>query len=456
MSRTIDEIRTSGAGPRPIPSVDIVHNPTLPHHVDTVLPNGLRVIVVRHPSVPTVQLRLLIPFADEDLRHPARSKVLAATLFAGTGRRDRFAVDADLAAVGGEAAADVDPSRLLIAGSALANGLATLLDVVIDAVLDAAFRPEEVALACQLVAQGVAVQRADPNAQAREALQRRRYGDHPISRATPQAEDVLTVVPDELHTARQNGLVPRGATLLLVGDVDLDDALAEAERATAMWASDASARLLPPAPPILGGDLLAVPLPDAPQAHLRLSAAGLPMTDPLAAPLHLAMLALGGGFTSRLSHVIRERLQLCYSAHGRLEYLTDAHTRSGAMVLSLSTATDTAAAALRAVRAELDRFRVEPPVGEEFEVNHRFAVGSQVLSVMSQRVLTNTIVGFVEQGLGVEWLSTEATLLAEASVDDVAGVARDFFGADRFTGVILGDVEALAGPLAEVGGVVRQ
>jgi predicted Zn-dependent peptidase len=101
--------------------------------VDTVLPNGLRVIAVHSDTVPMVELRVRIPFAGNESPHEARAEVLAETLLTGTARRDRVAVDTDLALVGGELDAGVDPERLSVGGNALAGGLDTLLDVLADA-----------------------------------------------------------------------------------------------------------------------------------------------------------------------------------------------------------------------------------------------------------------------------------------------------------------------------------
>lgn len=456
MSSTAQHTRTSGGAPRAIPSVEEPVGFTLPRYVETELPNGLKVIVVRQPSVPTVHLRLMVPFADNDndMRHPARVNVLAGALFAGTSRRDRLAVDADLANFGGVASAQVDPLQLLITGSALAPGLSMLLDVVIDAVTDAAFREDEVARVRDITAQGVMVQRSDPKVIAREALQQRRFGMHPVTRRFPALPDIAAVSVEELHTARREQLVPRGSTLLLVGDVDLDDALTEIERATAAWTSEASARLLPPLPPIFGGDLLAVPMPGAPEAHLRLSAAGVSITDPQATPLTLAALALGGGFSSRLVEVIREQLQYCYSAHAGLEFVTDISGQSGAIVVSVSTATETAVPALQALRGELNRFCTEPPSAEEIDVNRQYAIGSQFINAMSQSALVETLGSLAVHGLGVDWLTTQAARLAAATPEDIAAAARDFFSVGQFTGVILGDIEALGPQLAEAGGVV--
>ena len=118
--------------------------PTGLSSVDTVLDNGLRVIAVHSPTVPMVELRLRIPFAGTDPRHAAIAEVLAATILTGTERRDRVAMDTDMALVGGDLGAGVDPERLSLGGNALASGFDTMLDVLADALTGAAYRDEEV------------------------------------------------------------------------------------------------------------------------------------------------------------------------------------------------------------------------------------------------------------------------------------------------------------------------
>ena len=135
--RSAEEIGRTEVGPRPLPPLGEPRTGVPPVGVDTVLPNGLRVIAARHGQVPMVEMRLRIPFAGDDALHPATAEVLAETLLTGTERRDRVKMDTDLAAVGGDLHAVVDPERLSIAGDALASGLDTLLDVLADALTGA-------------------------------------------------------------------------------------------------------------------------------------------------------------------------------------------------------------------------------------------------------------------------------------------------------------------------------
>ena len=62
MSRTAEEIGHTALGPRPLPPLGEQHVAAEAEAVDTVLDNGLRVLAVRRPAVPLVELRLRIPF----------------------------------------------------------------------------------------------------------------------------------------------------------------------------------------------------------------------------------------------------------------------------------------------------------------------------------------------------------------------------------------------------------
>ena len=125
--RTAAEIGRTELGPRPLPGLTEQRAATGLSSVDTLLDNGLRVVAVHAPTVPMVELRLRIPFAGTDPLHAARAEVLAATILTGTKKRDRVAIDTDLALVGGELDAGVDPERLSISGNALVSGFDTLL-----------------------------------------------------------------------------------------------------------------------------------------------------------------------------------------------------------------------------------------------------------------------------------------------------------------------------------------
>ena len=447
--RTAEEIGQTERGPRPVPALGEQRAAVQPASVDTVLDNGLRVLAVRQPSVPMVELRLRIPFGGEDPMHPATAELLAETLFTGTANRDRVKIDTDLALVGGELGAGVDPERLSIVGSSLSSGLDQLLDVLADVLTGAAYADDEVSRERSRLVERITMAEAQPGVIARKALQRRRYGDHPFAREMPESADVAAVEPERVRALHPASVVPRGAVLVLVGDVDPDRAVSQVAAALDAWRSDHSAVPLAPLPEVRGGDLLLVNRPGAVQSQLRLSARAIPRTDPRYPALQLANLAYGGYFSSRLVENIREDKGYTYHARSSIEF-----TPSGAsLLLDADTASDVTAAALWEVRYELGRFGLVPPNESEVESVRQYAIGSLLTSTSSQSGLASQLSAIAALGLDVEWLRAHPERLAAVTADQVAEAGLEFFAPTAFTGVVVGNAETLAKQMAAIGGV---
>ncbi|TWF93302.1 M16 family metallopeptidase [Saccharopolyspora dendranthemae] len=446
--RSAEEIGRTEAGPRPLPPLAEPRTGVQPVGVDTVLPNGLRVIAVRHGQVPMVEMRLRIPFAGDAREHPAQAEVLAETLLTGTERRDRVKMDTDLAAVGGDLHAAVDPERLSIAGDALASGLDTLLDVLADALTGATYAEDEINAERARLVERISVARSQPRVIAREELQRHRYGDHPYVREVPQAEDVAEVTAEQVRALHGAAVLPRGAVLVLVGDIDPDAVVGEVEKALVGWKSEASARELPALPPVTGGDVRLVHRPGAVQSQLRFSAQALARTDERYPALQIANLVFGGYFSSRLVENIREDKGYTYGAHSSFEFTKG----NGTLLVDADTASEVTAAALLETRYELAKMALVPPTESEVESARQYAIGGLLTSTASQAGLASTLSGLAAAGLDQDWLSAHPERLRGVTVEQVADAAK-LFAPGSFTGIVVGDADKLADQLQLLGGV---
>ena len=76
-----------------------------------------------------------------------------------------------------------------------------------------------------------------------------------------------------------------------------------------------------------------------------------------------------------------------------------------------------------------------------------------MIASSSQTGLASQLSALAETGLGVEWLSEHPTRLAQVTTEQVAEAALEFFAPNRFTGVVVGDADALAPKLTALGGV---
>jgi predicted Zn-dependent peptidase len=452
--RSAEEIGRTETGPRPLPELGAQKAAAELSTVDTTLPNGLRVIAVKRATVPMVEVRLRVPFADpaepgSGSAHAAQAEILANTVLTGTATRGRVEIDTELALVGGELDAVVDPERLSFTGNALATGFGTVLDVLRDVLTNASYPAEEIERERGRLVERITIARSQPNVIAREALQRVLYGDHPYAKEMPEADEVAAVSRDDVLALHRKALLPKGSILVVVGDVEPADAVAQIGAALESWQGEGEAVQLPPLPPVKGGDVLLVHRAGAVQSQIRLAAQAIPRTDERYPALQLANLVYGGFFSSRLVENIREDKGYTYSARSHPEFTIHGAT----LLIDADTASEVTAAALLETRYELARLGMVPPSQSEVDVARRYAIGSLLTSTSSQGGLASFLVNLAGLGLDIDWLVAHPQRLEAVTPEQVAAAALEFFAPANFTGVLVGDAEQLAPKLRALGGV---
>jgi len=449
--RSAEDIGHTAMGARQIPPMTLATRTRPPSLARATLDSGLTVVAVRKPRSPLVEVRLRVPFAGTTKQHSARAEMLVATMLLGTGSRNREQVDADLALVGGHLDASVDPQRLMVTGSVLSTGLPVLLEVLADCLTDPAYRRGDVLGERDRLVEHLAISATQPSTVAHRFLQLRRFGEHPAAWDMPDPDLVAGVGPAALKGLHQRSLVPRGSTLVLVGDLSPSKAIAAVDAALSGWASgpDAKARILSRPPAIVGDDLLAHHRKGAVQSQIRLSAAAVPRTDP-AYPAHqIANLVYGGYFSSRLVENIREDKGYTYSARSSLEFWPE----TAAVTVAFDTTTPSTAPALLEARYELGRISLLPPTAEEVESARNYALGTLATSLATQAGLASTLASLAGIGLDETWLREHPVNLAAVTVDDVAQAAASMLAPARFTGVVVGDIGVLESELRGLGNV---
>ena len=440
--RTAEEIGRTPAGPRPLPALGETREVPLPDVVERTLPSGLRVLAAHRPGVPMVEVRMRVPFAARTREHPAVGELLSSALLTGTAGRDRV----ENANAGYSYRLT---ERLSIGGSGLADGLPRVLGVLADVLTSATHPDTEVARERERLAERIAVARAQPRTIAREALQRKRFGDHPITREMPTVEEVSAVTAEQVRALQAASLVPGGAILTLVGDIDPEAAIAQVGDALAGWTADHPAHELEAPSLPAAGDLQLVHRPGSVQSQLRLSGRGLRRDDDDYATLQLANLVFGGYFSSRWMENIREDKGYTYGAHSGMEFVP------GGSLLGVETdvASDVTAAALLETRYELGRMVAVPPTADEVEAARSYAIGSLLISLDSQGGLAGMLTSLAADGLDVDWLRAHPGRLTAVAADEVAAAALRFFAPSTFTGVVVGDADVIGDSVRALGGI---
>jgi zinc protease len=419
---------------------------------EQVLDNGLRVVVVRKPGIPLVEVRLRVGFQSTQATHPARAAVLADSMLTGAGAFDRTGLAAAVQTLGGDLSVGVDADRLVVGANVLATNLGPLLGLLGTALTDATYPAEEVATERDRLVEKLTIARSRSGVVASEALGKRMWGEHPYALDLPQPDAVAATTAAQVRKLHADRVRPDGAILVVVGDISPARVIGQVEAALAGWTGRPVSPRVPRLPDVVPGPLLLVDRPGSVQSSLRLGGTALARTDGRWPALQLANLIFGGYFSSRWTENIREDKGYTYGPHSRIDH----HLLGSSLVLEAEVATEVTAPALLETQYELGRIALLPVTDAEVEAVRQYAIGTLALSTATQAGLASTLSGLLAFGLGLDWIAEHTTRLAAVTVDEVNAAAAEFFAPSRLATVIVGDADVVAGPLAALGPVTTE
>jgi predicted Zn-dependent peptidase len=430
----------------PVPGLAAPRRPKRVRISERTLPSGLRVVAVRRPTVPIVELRLWVPFFSTKPTHPARAALLAASMVTGTANRNRLELATALGALGAELSAGVDPDRLLLSSSGLATGLPALLDLMADVLTSARYPSDEVAGERSRLVERIRVNRSQAGSQAAEALARRLAPGHPYGVTLPDEKQVAATTAAQLRTLHASMVRPAGAILVLVGDLSPARALDTAERALAGWTGSPALSRPVPLPATHGQRMQVVHRPGSVQTSFRFGGPALPRNHPSYPALQLANLAFGGYFSSRWVENIRENKGYSYSPRSLLD-----HAQLGSSFQAAAdVATAVTAAAVLETLYELGRVASLPISPAELDSAQQYAIGSLALGTATQSGLASQIAALLSVGLDVDWLIEHPARLLKVTAEQVAEAAAQYLAPRRLVSVAVGDAELITGPLSAI------
>ncbi len=406
-------------------------HPVAPVDKRVVLPNGMTVIVRRDPSVPVVAMRAVWRGGQrvEDADHAGASTLLARMITRGCGKLDADAVADRIDRLGGSLGGVAGRNSFGIAGEWLARNWQNGLELMSDCILDPQLPVRELAREKRLLVDDQAAQGDNPSQVAFRLFSEALYGDHPYARdVLGTARSVGKLSRDDLAAFYRAQYPVSNLTLAIVGDVDIDDAVA---RITKRFAAK-SPRATPPriAPPTFDGrpdaDREVYAFLDRAQAHLVVGFPGATVdaADRFALEVLVAVL---GGQGGRLFSELRDKQGLVYRVSAHSVEGVD----PGFVAIYLSCAPDKLDAALAAVNGELARIRDAGITTDELERAQSYLVGSHQIAMQRRSAVANAIAYHEAYGLGWQTWSDYDDAIRSVTAADVAAAAKTYLRDDR-------------------------
>jgi zinc protease len=248
--------------------------------------------------------------------------------------------------------------------------------------------------------------------------------------------------PDDLRKLTQQTLKQRAAALLIrnglviaaVGDIDEADLARLLDRTFGALPPGTPPALPPEWKPPTKARTVVVERP-VPQSTALLALPGVARDDPdWYAALVMNHILGGGGQQSRLFTEVREKRGLAYGASSSLRV----YKRAALLVMSTASANERVAEALRVVKAELARLRVDGPTEQEIADAKTYLAGALALSLDSSGAIAGLLHSLQVDNLAPDHLTKRAALIAAVKIDDVRRLARRLLRDEALTTVVVG------------------
>src|SRR5215213_6396372 len=228
------------------------HPIVIPAARETVLANGLSIVVVEDSRLPLVSYRLAfrVGTAFDPPGIPGLTDLLAGLLPEGTESMTSREIADEVARMGASLSAGATSDYTIVGASALSQFNDEILGLIADIVLQPSFPENEVELAKQNTKESLRQQRAQPSFLASEMVSRVMFGDHPYSVVAPSPESIDRCSRDDFVHFHRSKLVPNNAVFIVVGNVRYEDIVSRVESLFSTWETGEAVVANFPAPPV--------------------------------------------------------------------------------------------------------------------------------------------------------------------------------------------------------------
>ncbi len=422
-----------------------------PPFQETVLPNGLRIVLVESHAQPVLSMTLAFPAGS--VHDPAGkeglSSMVAELLTRGAGDRTAEEMAAAIEGVGGSLNAGAGRDFLMVSADVLAPQAALAVSLLADAVLRPRFAEEELELARTRSLSSLQLELSQPGTVASRFFARRVYGRHPYGRQVSEAS-LKALTREDLAEFQRRRLRPAGALLVIAGDITMAQVRRLVTASLAGWTGRAPIAAAFPAPPArTATEIFLVHRPGAAQSNIITGNTTFTPTDPRRFAAEVANQVLGGGADSRLFLTLREQRGWTYGAFSTLDRPKGLGTFQAAADVRAEVTDST----LREMLAQITRLGYTPLPDSELAAAKGALVGRFPLTIETANQVAGAVALAKLLGLPANYLQTYRTRIAAVSRADARAAARAVFQSRTPLVVVVGDATRIYESLQAIGPV---
>jgi zinc protease len=339
-----------------------------------------------------------------------------------------------------------------ISFSCLKENLDEVFAVFLDLLRNPEFREDKIKLAKVQLATLISRRNDDAGGIATREAQKLAYGPTSPYARVPEYASVAAVTRDDLlawHAAR---VQPNNILVGLSGDFDAGAMEARLRQAFGAWPRGpaAPAEKIPIAEAKPG--IYFVAKDDVNQSYIRMVHLGTRRDNPDFYALEVMNELFGGGMGSRLFANLRTKRGLAYSVGGGVGV---AYDHPGVAQLAMGTKSQSTAAGITGLLAELEDLQKSPPTTEEIRAAKESLLNSFIFRFDSKAKILRERLRLEFYGYPPDLLARFRPGIERVTAENVLRVARQYLRKDQLRILVVGNAAAFDRPLKSFGPVTN-
>ncbi len=438
-----------------LPYPDSIPAAVFPAVAEATLGNGLKLLLVERHDLPLVRFELQLDAgaASDHGVAPGTANLAMEMLDEGTASWDALQISAELDRLGADIFTGSNLDTSAVTMDALKENLEASLELYADVVLNPAFPSADFE---RLKAETVAAIRREmvqPVAMGLRILPALLYPeghayDQPLT-GTGTIAAVEAMTREDLAQWHATWFKPGSATLIVVGDVTLDELLPMLETAFGDWPQGkVPAKEIGPVELDADPAIYLLDRPGAEQSIIFAADLAPPKANPDEIAFETMNAILGGSFTSRINMNLREDKHWSYGA--RTLVFDAAGPRP--FLAYAPVQTDRTKESMIEVARELRGIRGEIPITDE-ELSKAQARQTLMLPGLweTSAEVADALAEIVRFGLGLDYYETYADKVRSLSLAQVSAISDATVHPDDVVWVVVGDREKIEPGIRELG-----
>ncbi|MDX1940574.1 MAG: pitrilysin family protein [Saprospiraceae bacterium] len=419
------------------------------------LKNGMQVVLAQREGVPTMAMNMVFNAgSSSDVNgKPGTATLAMGMMDEGTKNKSALEINEELQVLGASLGTGADLDASYVTMNTLKPTLDASLDLYADVVLNPAFPKDEFDRQKNQRLAAIQREKSNPGGMAFRVMPKILYGEgHPYS--TPSSgyeKSVQEMSREDLVKYYNDWIKPNNATLVVVGDVTMDELLPKLEKRFGSWQKGATPKKdiakVKDAASIQGK----LYLMDRPESQQSVIVAGH-LIDPYGQVSEIAKTTainvLGGDFTSRVNMNLREDKHWSY---GAFTFVNEAKGNRP-LIAYAPVQTDKTKESVQEVMKELKGYIGDNPITkEEFNKTTQNTIMQLPGQWETNASVLGALVDQVKYGLPDDYYKTYDNKVRNLTLEDVRQVSKKIVRPSELTYFVVGDKEKVLPGLKELG-----